>query len=128
MIKSRLLLLAERLEKIEALPKPKRTRDFNLNVWVRKNECGTAACAVGEATFIKRFRDLGLRYSKRLNYPTFKGQISWAAVSKFFGITHHQATSLFTASGFERRGIYGEGIKPGQVAESIRRLVRTGAI
>jgi hypothetical protein len=130
MIKSRLLLLAARLDKIEALPKPKRTREFNLSVWVRSGECGSAACAVGEATFIKRFRDLGLRFSKRLNYPTFKGRISWDAVSKFFGITHHQAISLFTSGGFERRGVYATGtsIRPGQVADAIRKLVETGSI
>lgn len=128
MIKSRLLLLADRLDKIDALPLPKRHREFNLSVWVRKDECGTAACAVGEATFIKRFRELGLRYSKRENSPAFKGLLNWPAVQKFFGITHHEATSLFTEGGYERRGIFGSKLKPSTVATSIRKLVETGAI
>ncbi len=120
MIKSRLLLLAERLEKIQATPKKKRTREFDMKSWVHKNKCGTAACAVGEATFIKRFRDLGLRYSGRHAGPSFKGHLYWSAVQKFFGITAHEATRLFAA-------LY-TNHDPGDVAASIRGFVEIGAI
>jgi hypothetical protein len=132
MIKVRLLLLAERLEKIEALPKPKRKREFDLGTWVRVGgECGTAACAVGEATFIQRFRDLGLRYSKLANGPTFKGSQDWEAVQRFFGIHYGQAVQLFTARGYSQitgqENCYGDVITPGVVARKIRGFVETGA-
>lgn len=126
MIKVRLLLLAERLEKIEALPKPK--RKFDLSTWVRVDgECGTAACAVGEATFIQRFRDLGLRYSKRTRGPTFKGSGDWAAVQRFFGIHFEQAMQLFTERGYSQITGHRDVITPGVVARKIRGFVETGA-
>lgn len=122
MIKSRLLLLADHLEKIAAKDESDRKRVFNLNCWVRQDSCGTMACAVGEATFIQRFRDLGLRYSKRKMAPTFKGLQDWAAVEKFFGVSHDQATKLFTCTGY----LYSNA--PELVVTKIRKLVETGLI
>jgi hypothetical protein len=135
MIKVRLLLLAERLEKIEALPKPERKRTFDLGTWVRTDSCGTAACAVGEATFIQRFRDLGLRFGKRVCGPTYKGSNDWDAVQRFFGIDYDQAMQLFTSRGCYQitgqeqpsNSTVREVITPGVVARKIRGFVETGA-
>lgn len=119
MIKCRLLLLAERLEKIEVTDGPDRTRFFSLSTWVSRDECGTSACAVGEATFIKRFKDLGLRMKK--GNVIFKGHGGWEAVCIFFGIGNDTANDLFTRDG------YGTSeVRPGQVADKIRRLVQNG--
>lgn len=120
MIKVRLRLLAERLEKIDATVKSKRVRTFDIRTWVRKNECNTVACAVGEATFMKRFRDLGLRWSPGAVSPAYKNYFGWLAVQKFFGLTLDQATWLFTVGGYGRST---GNVGPGEVAARIRELL-----
>lgn len=139
MIKCRLNLLADRLEKIEATPLKKRKRFFDIGTWVRFGDvrtdgvCGTAACAVGEATFMQRFRDLGLRWSKRHHDPAFKGELGWYAVHKFFGLNNDEAEYLFTGTAYrsivdpDRRSIRPSSkVTPGLVAARIREFVKTG--
>lgn len=126
MIKSRLLLLADRLDKIAATPVRKRTRIFDLSGWVRIQTCGTAACAVGEATFLKRFRLLGLKYSRRIHDIVYRGSYGWDAVQRFFGISNHEATRLFLSTHYPTDG---RGrVKPQQVADRIRSLVETSSL
>lgn len=133
MIKSRLLLLAERLEKIAKTPKAKRTRWFDLQAWVTKTDCGTAACACGEATFIRRFNQLGFKQNKDFGVQFGKNSktrsFGWDAVQRFFRIEHEQAVSLFTERGYARRGYSSPvSIHPGTVADHIRRFVDTGNV
>jgi hypothetical protein len=130
MIKSRLLLLAERLEKIAA--KPPKNRKFDLRVWFRKPNtpsffdpyfCGTTCCAVGEATLIPRFKELGLKYKNRVG-PVFKRYEGFHAAEKFFGISNLEAIKLFTTAFY----LDGSETKPDDVASRIRAFVRTGKI
>lgn len=149
----RLLKLADLLD---TLP-PNR---FDYNEWVGKNwkgnpdlSCGTTACALGWATTIPEFRELGLRlievrsynfkYSfvcmlqffeagKHLNY--------WDSVCNatqtIFGLDEHDTEYLFTPSEMGQYDSYGEwysddedDLRPGpkasakEVADHIRRFV-----
>lgn len=133
MIKSRLLLLAEHLEKIAKTPVKKRTRRFDLQAWVTKTNCGTAACACGEATFIRRFNQLGFKQNKDFGVQFGKNSktrsFGWDAVQRFFGIELEQAVSLFTEGGYVRRGYNSPmSIRAGMVADHIRQFVDTGNV
>lgn len=133
MIKSRLLLLAERLEKIAKTPKAKRTRWFDLQAWVTKTDCGTAACACGEATFIRRFNQLGFKQNNRFGVQFGKNSktrsFGWDAVQRFFRIQHEQAVSLFTEGGYVRRGYNMQRrVNASMVADHIRQFVDTGVV
>ncbi len=117
MHKKRLLKLAELLQTV---PKAK----FNLNDWRRNpdrtkngdiHDCGTVACAIGWACAIPEFIKDGLRFEQ--NSPTYKGEYSWTAVEKFFGISEKMAELLF--SSFE----YPANTGPGQVAARIINMV-----
>lgn len=101
MIKSRLITLADHLEKIAARP-PKR-REFSLVGWFsrrykrEKNKdivCGYCCCAIGEATFIPAFKKLGLYMDG--SSPAFKEYWQWDAVKAFFGLTYDEANYLFS--------------------------------
>lgn len=126
MIKCRLLLLAERLDKIAA--RPPKTRTFEMGLWLRRVKgCNTAACAVGEATLMPAFRKLGLTVNRdnvtRCMQPVYRGRTSWPAVRRFFGIDADTSHSLFTSSAYA----FGE-VTPRMVAARIRRYVKTGKI
>lgn len=101
MIKRRLLILAEHLERI-AKRKPK-SRSFNLDKWFEKTPCGTAACAVGSACFIPEFKRLGLRLRQVGSawYPVFKGDAGYTAAARFFGISWGAAETFFCPDSYK---------------------------
>lgn len=57
--------------------------------------CGTTACAVGYACVYPEFVKQGLTFNRAENTPTFEGQGSWTAVTRFFGILPKEAQYLF---------------------------------
>jgi hypothetical protein len=71
-------------------------------LWLRKNECGTAACAVGLACFSKEFAAEGLRYRRvhGLINPVFGMASGWDAAKAFFGLTEKQADRLFASGSY----------------------------
>lgn len=122
MIKRRLLILADRLEKIAA--KPPNNREFNLRFWLQRGlDCGSACCAVGEATFIPELRRLGLKAKTNprngIISPHYGKDCGWAAVQKFFGLGASQARHLFDMYSYKLE----ESIKPEVVAARIRETV-----
>lgn len=123
MIKKRLLILAEHLEKIaKRCPKNRR---FNMGLWfveehdARGHRCGTSGCAIGEAVLIPEFKALGLKISENQE-PVYKGDFSWMAVERFFGLTSHEATCLFSYEGYISR----HDTTPDEVAAAIREFVK----
>lgn len=81
-----------------------KVRGFNLGSWFgnrtplgRKDyvsrDCGTTACAVGEATYIPEFKALGL---KRHGHGVAFGHLrDMDAAAKFFGLTYYDTSDLF---------------------------------
>jgi hypothetical protein len=128
MFKVRLRLLAEHLEKIAATPPEKRKRMFGLEMWVYTYSCGTVACACGEATYIKRFQALGFRQHKDFGVQFVSKskktrKYGWDAVQSFFGINHDQAVTMFTTSGFRKRGY--DYATVADVARTLREFIET---
>lgn len=125
MIKRRLLILAERLERISRQKKPK--RGFSLFSWMTATPgenfegtvCGTTACAIGEACYIRDLQRLGLKYDPILGVPVFKGEESWIAVQAFFGLSEAHATFLFSLTAYHNMTRTG----PAEVAARIREFV-----
>jgi len=117
----RLLMLADLLDTV-----PK--EQFDLSCWAHKPKgkriggCGTTACAVGWATTHPGFKKAGLRLKKRERHtavPEYKGHVSWAAVTAFFGVDLRQAGLLFMSAQYPR-GCY---TTPAEVAKRIREFV-----
>lgn len=136
-----LSVLAQHLEKIEALPSAKRRREFDMNDWLtkrvstvqQKTVCGTAACALGEACFIPLLKHAGLKLSSPHRTPavrkTFslyrtpmivrgkgRGHYGGAAAMQLFGISASTADFLFMPDGSSND-------TPGKVAARIRRVI-----
>jgi len=87
----RLLILANYLE---TLPDER----FFMGSWF--NDCGTTACAMGHATNIPQFRDLGLTTVKcsltvDTAIPVFDGRRGFQAAMAFFDINYDDAIHLF---------------------------------
>lgn len=121
----RLSLLADRLEQIAITPFEKRERQFDLRHWWLEG-CGTAACAIGEATEMPAFRRLGLEricdiYSGYV--PKYKRFSHWEAVEQFFGLSTYGAELLFCASNYDLN----EKRDPAAVASRIRDLIALAA-
>ena len=114
----RLIRLADLLE---SLPR-KRVRRFDLGSWCK---CGTAACAVGEATFDPWFRRRGLRLGPKNIYDFHELQYrklkDVTACSAFFGIDNDDSQALFC------EWSYGSHPTPKTVAKRIRRFVEKRA-
>lgn len=109
----------ERLERLAALLEGYRDREtprFDLQswgtsknqrgglFWLRKDSCGTAACAVGLACHSGAFTQDGLSHETDANgaiTPMFRDFEGWTAVKAFFGLDQSQATSLFAAHSYE---------------------------
>lgn len=116
MIKRRLLLLADRLDRIAKRPPKKRT--FDLSMWFDNDDpCNTVCCAVGEATFIPEFRKLGLGLTPTSQEPSYKGEGSWRAVALFFDLDENQSHRLFMSTQYPRNAT------PDMVAGRIREFV-----
>jgi hypothetical protein len=115
MIKKRLLMLADRLDRIA--DRPLKSRQFDLLSWRHKDHCGTHCCAVGEATYMPAFKALGLKYNARIAEPEYRGESGWGAVQKFFGIGREDALNLFSSESYQRVR------DPKIVADRIRELV-----
>lgn len=130
MIKSRLLTLADHLDRVSErhMHGQRIARKFDMNTWYRRTECGTAACAIGEATHIPRFRKLGLRLKPRLTcdrlYPALRKLRGWAAVQSFFGISFEVARYLFWGDSYPGYPSVG----PALVAARIREYVAKGDV
>ena len=125
MIKSRLLILADRLEAIAK--RPPKGRTFELSAWLRKEPCGTVCCAVGEAMLIPRFKKLGL--GMKANHmdahcfsPHFRNDTGWSAVDAFFGLSGKQAEKLFSPVNYSL-----EDRNPSTVAARLREFVKSKA-
>jgi hypothetical protein len=67
-------------------------------LWLRRQSCNTAACAVGLACVSGIFADDGLSYSEDADgkiTPSFAGLEGWSAVKTFFDVDQNQAVELF---------------------------------
>lgn len=121
MIKRRLRILAERLEKIEATPREKRVREFDMSYWIDTpydgGGCKTAACALGEACFIPELKALGLRACH--GTPWFRDRYGLIAAVLFFRIGEQHASWLFKRNSYANR----TDVTPGEVAARIRQLI-----
>lgn len=96
MFGKRLEILADRLESIAVRPVVGRT--FNLSEWYAVDECGTAACAMGEACLIPEFQALGLSLNCNIvncSYPVFEQYAGFGAAATFFDILREDAEHLF---------------------------------
>lgn len=130
MFVKRLELLAEHLERIAALRAAgvKLIRNFNMHFWftdvephvaaVFDVECGTIACAMGEACFIREFQDLGLAITG--GGPRFGGDYGIEAAARFFDIGTYTAGYLFAPNEYTRKD------DPLVVANRIRALIVRG--
>lgn len=132
-----LLDLADFLEKV-----PPREK-FSLRRWgndeneaLEKNECQSAACAMGWASIMPKFRALGLRSANEVlqntkdRAPMFNGVVGFEAIGAFFGIPEGQAMMLFEAMHYpeEQQEYLGNGLKckdvsPVTCASAIRKAV-----
>lgn len=122
MIKRRLRILAERLEKIEATPKEKRVREFDISCWIDipfdcSGDCKTAACALGEACFIPELKALGLRALQ--GTPRFRDRFGIDAAVLFFRIDELTARWLFMRMSYT----HSFATTAGDVAARIRELI-----
>lgn len=123
MIKIRLSILADALERLVKRPRKKLT--FSLNKWFnRDRECGTVCCAVGLGTTLPELRKRGLIRS-RYGGPAFRDYMGWAAAQSFFGISYHQALYLFSVGAYAPTA---EATGPEQVAARIRRFIAGSTI
>lgn len=81
------------------------TTCFRMNTWLegsptklRAHACGTAACALGWACMIPRFKKLGLRFkltTRNAGYPIYRSYRTLEASEKFFGLRQEEAALLF---------------------------------
>lgn len=92
-----------------------------------KNECGTAACAVGTAAMDRWHQSRGLHLIDNnpvyLDYETQHFSWGYEACARFYGISVDQAVELFSPdsySPFDRRN-------PTAVAARIREFVRANS-
>jgi len=122
---SRLRLLAQHLDKLEATPPEKRKREFVMGVWLERFSCGTAACALGEACFIPQLKAAGLRHSRfgsicgtAVPYIVRRGKkhSGTDAAMHLFGISHSDAHVFFMPRGSDND-------TPGKVATLIRMYI-----
>lgn len=74
-------------------------------LWLQKNECHTAACAIGLACTSGAFASEGLRYrllrGSDTICPVFGAADNWDAVEEFFGLTTKQASHLFDQDSYK---------------------------
>lgn len=125
MIKVRLLLLADRMDwrarQAARVRQPGAPCKFHFNLagWGSRNECGTTACAIGDATQMGAFRRRGLKEHPHWAFaPVFAGDSGWRAVMKFFGLTSLEASYLFASQN------YSDPASPALVAERLRAFVK----
>lgn len=131
----RLLKLADHLDN---LPGPRRQR-FTMEHWFHSRNgddlCGTAACALGEATTIPEFHDAGLivacRGFMQSLIPTYEPTMAdryfgtdyllngYRAAGSFFDIDHDVALKLFSPDTYP----YSELHDPAIVSRRIREAV-----
>ena len=72
-------------------------------LWLKKIECGSAACAVGLACLSGVFRNEGLeaeRYADGGIVPVFGPLQEWDAVRAFFGLNQEQSYYLFLGTSY----------------------------
>jgi hypothetical protein len=129
----RLLKLASHLETIPR-------KEFYIGSWQELDEskCGTTACALGHACFMKEFKRIGLSMkitgNKLTGYnslPVFKPTLAedkkicgskkqhgYHAAEALFGLSYDEADSLFSSDS------YNKNVTPKTVAKKIRRFVK----
>lgn len=71
------------------------------DIWLFRNECGTAACAVGWAGMDPVFQAQGFRLEVNAygGYPVFENHGAWTSIEVFFDLPAEVAKYLF--SGYE---------------------------
>jgi len=126
MNKQRLLTLAAHLR--DQVPE----EDFSMATWAGNGKkpwngtavlsCGVAGCAMGYATTIPEFSDLGLHlasggYRTDRAVISFKGHIGYQAAMALFEIDDLQSDWLFNPDR------YNKGVTPTEVAERIEKIV-----
>jgi hypothetical protein len=111
---------AKRLETLAEHLKTVPTVRFDLHSWskisgmsrasgkeieksIKKNECGTTACACGHAATIPEFKKLGFRFED--NYSgvgtiTFEDKEEFEAAAAFFGLTYDESEDTFGPNGY----------------------------
>jgi hypothetical protein len=96
----RLNVLADYLEKVVAKLPPSR---WDMYSWGLSQECGTAYCALGWATFVPEFAAAGLRLvwddegSAAVKFGIGNNQDSMSSGAQFFEIDPKTASRLFNA-------------------------------
>lgn len=97
--------------------------EFSLNNWVdafpeERNErsCGFSACAVGHATLDSRFNKMGLKPNSNFA-PTYKNEVNWRSLEKFFELSGENLHILFTNSK------YPEHLKDKALVIQVRRRI-----
>lgn len=87
---------------------------FDLTGWIR--------CAMGWATKVPEFAELGFTYvfNGAADVPYYKDETSWYAVEKFFGLTNHEAETLFSMFCYTTGG----RTTPKQVAARIKQFLK----
>lgn len=137
--RQRLLYLADFLEE---LPKRSPKTRFNMTEWAyhrgahrpkSHNYCGTAACALGHAAMLPRFKRLGLRLQWVKSgtdevwraFVKFQGRRGHEAGAAFFLLSPEEAGDLFYSRGIVNGGEWGSRQRTrGQVVKLLRRLAR----
>lgn len=84
----RLLLLAERLDTFE----PER---FDIRTYYSKNPYGTICCALGLATTMPEFQELGLKRNPVDEMPVYMGRFGTGAAQALFGLEPGECGRLF---------------------------------
>lgn len=108
----RLLLLADRLDEFEPAK-------FNICTYYSANECGTICCALGLATTMPEFEELGLERTHG-GVPLYEGYVALGAARLLFGLDIKEAGDLFLPYGYAASPNLPT---PKEVAAKIRRLV-----
>lgn len=82
-------------------------RDDEFNIGICKSSCGTVGCAIGHASDIPRFKDMGLGLilledtSDELNlFPCFEGSCCKWAIKLFYGLGIEEVKWLFYAESY----------------------------
>jgi hypothetical protein len=87
-------------------------KPFDFNVWIRHDDCGTAACASGyiqmdpwhQAQGLKTYYGGSRDHKNLAPYPIYKDFILYTALIHYFGFSrseHFKITNIFHSSGYK---------------------------
>lgn len=128
MNKDRIRLAIKVMERVRDQQLP-----FNMNVWVKKAKCGTAACFAGHLALSPEFQALGLGLVEEkdeddvvLKTPRYKGEIGWRAIKNLLDISSPTTSMLVYPYSYHPKIPWGEPITPQHVIDRLNRLLNEG--